>query len=272
MVVPKSSVPMTLLPRDLCARLGHEAVAIIDAGGYVGPSGQRIELAAMLEAARRGTVEYSPGVEPAAPPVRAGARTQFSVENATVLEVGRRMAEAGPVAALNFASATSPGGGFLSGARAQEESIARSSGLFHCLNGRAMYADQRSKRNAMYADHVVYSRDVPVFRTDAGYLHEPCRLSEVPAVMRVRTEKVLAVAEAHAHPRLILGAWGCGAFGLDPGMMAGVFDEALSRPLVGVFDEIVFAITDWSEARQFIGPFERRFADRVRYTWVPWVP
>ena len=82
------------------------------------------------------------------------------------------MTSDGPVAALNFASATHAGGGCLSGARAQEESITRSSGLFSALEGRNMYAYHCSRRNAMYTDYVIYSPDVPVFRTDSGELLE----------------------------------------------------------------------------------------------------
>jgi uncharacterized protein (TIGR02452 family) len=212
--------------------------------------------------------------------------TRITVENATVLEVGRRMAAAGPIAALNFASADSPGGGWLNRARAQEESIARSSGLYGCLCDQPMYDYHRARLDAMYSDYVIYSPDVPVFRIDDGALldepwtlsiitspavhghgvanYAPHRLPEVENVMRGRTAKVLAVAAAHGHHRLILGAWGCGAFGLAPTMMAGVFRDALRGPFAGSFDEIVFAITDWSEEQRFIGPFQHAFTDSGR--------
>ena len=183
------------------------------------------------------------------------------------------------MAVLNFASATSPGGGFLSGARAQEESLARSSGLFRALQDRDMYAYHREKDDAMYSDYVIYSPAVPVFRTDTGDLLEkpwdlsivtcpavngaaiaryaPERLSEIPDVMTARTTKMLAVAAEQGTRRFILGAWGCGAFGLDPEMMASIFRDAITGPFLGVFDELVFAITDWSPEQRFIGPFRR---------------
>ena len=44
----------------------------------------------------------------------------------------------------------------------------------------------------------------------------PLRMQDVPAVVQQRTARVLTVAAAHDFSRLILGAWGCGAFGLDP--------------------------------------------------------
>ena len=70
---------------------------------------------------------------------------------------------------------------------------------------------------------------------------------------------MLAVASERGHRRLILGAWGCGAFGLDSAMMAGIFAEAL-KEFGGAFDEIAFAITDWSPEQRFIGPFQHVFA------------
>ena len=75
---------------------------------------------------------------------------------------------------------------------------------------------------------------------------------------------MLTVASHQGVRRFILGAWGCGVFGLEPAMMARIFETALRGPLRGVFDEIVFAITDWSPERRFVGPFERRFGSRLR--------
>ena len=80
-----------------------------------------------------------------------------------------------------------------------------------------------------------------------------------PILMRERVRRVLAIAAEQHQRRLILGAWGCGAFGLDADMMAGIFKDSLTEA-AGWFDEVVFAITDWSEERRFIGPFERVFA------------
>jgi uncharacterized protein (TIGR02452 family) len=42
---------------------------------------------------------------------------------------------------------------------------------------------------------------------------------------------------------LVLGAWGCGVFRNDPGLVAGVFADLLARS-GGWFDEVVFAVYD----------------------------
>src|SRR4029077_4484905 len=90
--------------------------------------------------------------------------------NGTTLAAARQLHEQyGPerIALLNFASARNPGGGFLSGSQAQEESLARASGLYASLSRMTDYygANRRSK-SALYTDHMVYSPLVPVFRDD----------------------------------------------------------------------------------------------------------
>ena len=85
----------------------------------------------------------------------------------------------------------------------------------------------------------------------------PHRMGEIAAVMWKRILKVLAVAECHRHKSLVLGAWGCGAFGNDGDVIAGLFRQALEENFRGAFDHVLFAITDWSEDERFIGPFLR---------------
>jgi uncharacterized protein (TIGR02452 family) len=270
-----------LISRERAVELGQETVAILKAGRYRTRTGRVVEIGEALERAVAGTCSYPPSLRlPDAP--RGGHRTRFEVENETTLAVIRRLVESGrrPLA-LNFASAKHPGGGFLSGARAQEESLARSSGLFTCLAGNEMYDYHRGRRDPFYSDYAIYSPDVAILRTDDGELletpylcsiltapavnanavaqHVPERLAEVPAAMRARIARVLAIAAIHGHEVLILGAWGCGAFGNDSEVIAGLFRDALTGPFEGVFAGIVFAITDWSPERRFIGPFQRAF-------------
>jgi uncharacterized protein (TIGR02452 family) len=71
---------------------------------------------------------------------------------------------------------------------------------------------------------------------------QPEHLPDVPSILTRRAARVLAVAAAHGHRRLALGAWGCGVFGNDPATVAAAFAAALrDSPW---FDEIVFAVLD----------------------------
>ena len=70
---------------------------------------------------------------------------------------------------LNFASAKSPGGGFLNGARAQEEYLARSSCLYQCIRWNPMYAFHRANDDPLYTDYAIYSPGLsPSFATIAA--------------------------------------------------------------------------------------------------------
>lgn len=73
--------------------------------------------------------------------------------------------------------------------------------------------------------------------------------------MHERIEAVFAVAAEAGHNALVLGAWGCGAFGNDASRVAELFADALER-WQGCFAEISFAVLDSSAERRFIGPFE----------------
>jgi len=60
-------------------------------------------------------------------------------------------------AALNFANGIHPGGGFLHGARAQEEALCRSSALYETLVGDPMYVYHAARPRPDSSDWVIYS-------------------------------------------------------------------------------------------------------------------
>jgi uncharacterized protein (TIGR02452 family) len=207
-----------------------------------------------------------------------GRTADIECANETTLSAARRLEN--PVA-LNFASAKNPGGGFLSGATAQEESLARASGLYACIRDDPMYAHHRMG-DAIYTSWAIYSPAVPVFRDDDGRLldrpwtcafltapavnakvvleRDPSRGPEIRAAMEERIDRVLRIAAVHGHESIVLGAWGCGVFGNDPGEIAELFEAALRGPHSGNFRRVVFAILDRSVSEDTLGPFRRRFA------------
>jgi uncharacterized protein (TIGR02452 family) len=266
------------IPRDLAGRLGEEAVAISKAGKYVGPAGE-VEITAHVTASLKKTRYYAPEHDHPAPQTGTH-QTKFEVTNETTLSAHRRhQAKGHNVVSLNFASATHPGGGFLSGARAQEEYLCRSSALYLTLKDWPMYGYHRAKGGCLYSDAMIYSPDVPVFRDDehgllpspyhASFITSaaplakhasPAEINQLPTVLRERIAKILSVAQAHGHDSLILGAWGCGAFGNDGHQVAELFHRALTVDFAGAFKEVTFAIVDTSPEQRFISPFAQRFA------------
>jgi len=263
--------------RDLAVQLGEEAVAISKAGRYVGPAGA-VDIATGVKDCVQATVHYT--AEHAHPSPAIGPHTtSYEVTNETTLSAHRRhLAKGHKVVSLNFAAATNPGGGFLTGARAQEEYLCRSSALYVSIKDSPMYAYHRREGHKRYSDAMIYSPDVPVFRDDEhGLLPTPYlasfitsaapltkhlnpeELVHIPEILRTRIRKILTVAQAHGHDSLVLGAWGCGAFGNDGHQVSAFFKQALEVDFKGAFKEVTFAIVDTSPEKKFIGPFAERF-------------
>ncbi len=92
--------------------------------------------------------------------------TQFEVWKCSSLKAILQLAEEEDqekLMCLNFASAKNPGGGFVSGAEAQEESLARTSGLYDSLLQCWEYYDtHRAMESCFYTDMMIYSPKVPV--------------------------------------------------------------------------------------------------------------
>lgn len=263
----------------------REAVEIQNRGWYRLPNGTTVSIEKALQRAQNGTRLYVPedfdalwdGLEPGT------VKTAISVQNTSTLEAARELRRRYErVGLLNFASARNPGGGFLGGARAQEESLARSSGLYTCLLQQPeFYAYHRELRSCLYSDRVIFSPEVPVFCDDnhrplpapytvsmltsaavnVGALerNEPQNMRLVEAVMARRVRMVLAVAATQKLEALVLGAWGCGVFRCDPELIARLFAEALAEPpIAGQLTEVVFAIMNpRSGPDKNISAFER---------------
>ncbi len=265
------------------AGIAKETLAVIERGTYVAPSGAQVVVRDSIDAAIAGTILYTPEALDDLPGAAQGtAPPQVEVRAETTGEAGRRLVQTEQVphvVALNFASARRPGGGFLGGARAQEEDLARCSALYPCLRSQRGYYDaNRSSPSLLYTDHIIYSPAVPFFRNvDLRFLEQPFPLSiitapapnagealsrdpsagpEIRRVLEARALDVIAVAAAHQHRCLVLGAWGCGVFRNDPAQVAQAFAGALDR-FIGSFDRVVFAIHDPGGSN--MRAFERQF-------------
>ncbi|PZG04859.1 TIGR02452 family protein [Nonomuraea aridisoli] len=242
-------------------------------GAYTTPEGVEVVVGPALEAALAGTVSHAPGdpVEPPAP--RPGVRTTFEVTPEGSLQAARRLHldGAGHIAVLNFASARNPGGGYLGGAKAQEEDLCRHSLLYFCLlRAPDYYAAHRASPDLLYSHRVIWSPGVPVHRGNGGGLvadpfpvsfltspapnagevlrRDPGRREEIRRALHERAGRVLGVAARHGARRLVLGAWGCGVFRNDPREVAAAFHEHLTGAYATAFDQVVFAV--WDRAKE----------------------
>lgn len=272
--------------------VANETVRIASDGHYTLPSGERVSIAQAVAKAVSGTKLYRPddyaGLTLPAEARRA-EKTFIEVTGETTAEAARRLVEEdgfAHVAALNFASAKNPGGGFLRGAKAQEEDLARCSALYACLvTQRGYYDENRACASMLYTDHLIYSPDVPFFRDERlELLPKPFVVSVITspapnageelqrdagAGPRVRTtlarraEQVLRVCARHGHRALVLGAWGCGVFKNDPCVVAEVFAKCLSGPpFERAFERVVFAVYDTSKEQRNRRAFDEQFGSR----------
>jgi uncharacterized protein (TIGR02452 family) len=286
-----------VIDRSTAAKLGAQTVRLVEQGCYENARGERVPLADHVAACVAGTELIRPAdwnaiekraASLAARDTVAGRTAVVEVTLETTLAAARRLRErADDVLALNFASAKNPGGGFLGGSRAQEESLARSSALYASLLAQPVYYEaNRAGPRAVYTDHAIYSPRVPVFRDDTGTLLDaPYDVSFVtmPAVnvsamrqhgrldqdvigrtMERRIHCVLALAAARDHRVLVLGAWGCGVFGNDSHLIAGIFAETLGAGIGACFDHVTFAVFDPSPDQAKYAAFRERLTAAAR--------
>ncbi|MEU9105698.1 TIGR02452 family protein [Streptomyces xanthophaeus] len=265
--------------------IARENAQLLAAGGYRTGSGRQVSLAAAVADAKAGTRIYGPNqIIPGGNPMAGSRPTVVEVTGESSTAAARRLAADGSgaaaVAVLNFASARNPGGGYVRGAKAQEEALCRASALYETLlEAPEYYEVHRAGRSTFYTDRVIHSPGVPVFRDDRGELleepfragfltspapnagtirrQEPERVAEIPEALARRAELVLQVAALHGYPRLVLGAWGCGVFQNDPAEVAEAFRALLAGPFARVFERVVFGILDRKPDTR--AAFERAF-------------
>lgn len=203
---------------------------------YINTENERIDIAKELEISKKETTLFTPeqlSELTLAPMPEVHFDTQFETWRCSSLKAILDLAageDQEKIMCLNFASAKNPGGGFINGAEAQEESLARTSGLYESLlQAWDYYTVHRAMESCFYTDTMIYSPRVPVFRKDKGELlpkpvlcnfitspavnagvvkrQEPEREKEILGAMDIRTDKMLSLALHHGNETLILGAW-----------------------------------------------------------------
>jgi uncharacterized protein (TIGR02452 family) len=263
-------------------KIADETLAACELGQYKTRSGKTLDIEDALDEAVVETEFVGPEDDFEIESENDCAETVIEITDETTSGAGRRLAaEHSNVAILNFASARHPGGGFLHGAKAQEEDLCRVSGLYTCLSTDQLdeqyYGLNQDCGSSLYTDAMIYTPNVPFFRDEQyNWLDEPYKLSVVtcPApnlnrshgkvgalkpsgiedneevteatveeIFRRRIDRVLSAMVIFGHKNIVLGAWGCGAFGNNPKLVAKVFKEVLeTEKFKKCFDLVVFAI------------------------------
>ena len=214
--------------------------------------------------------------------VQGCEQTIVEVQNIDCLYAGVQLKERGyNPAVLNMASRRNPGGGVVTGAGAQEETLFRRTNLFRSLYQFAPFAGMYGIKTShhqypldrnfggVYTPEAIYFReseqkgyallDNPVslsFITVAG-MNRPDLTAEgmiadyhvEPIKNKIRT--IFRIGLAHGHDSLVLGALGCGAFRNPPRHVARLFHEVMDElEFKNKYRRIVFAILDDHNAHQ----------------------
>lgn len=210
------------------------------------------------------------------------SKTQISLLEISTLEGARLIANSHTpglcprIGVLNFASAKKPGGGFLTGAQAQEESIARSSTLYPTLMTRVAQSfytlhNSQNVKSGYYSHAMIYSPGVIVIRDDQGGWVEPLTIDvltcaavnagvvrqtisnitksekeeKIERLMKERMARILSLFEQQGVRHLVLGSFGTGVFRNDVDVIAKIWGELLLAEKARFsksFERIVFAV------------------------------
>jgi uncharacterized protein (TIGR02452 family) len=278
--------------------IAEQTLAAIEKGSYT-LNGKTYDLAEGVSDAKMSAKYYAPdsllsmwSMPQVTPSSTEGALagTRIDLLEISTLEGARYLRAENPegkIGILNFASAKKPGGGFLNGAQAQEESIARSSTLYPTLRtdtSRQFYTLHSNDKDdhGFYTHAMVYSPKLTIFRADNGDwttpLHvdvltcaavnagvvrkSPLRHSsstnlleeKIEREMKERMARILFLFEKRGVQNLVLGSFGTGVFQNHVEVVARLWASLLTAPTArfkNSFCHIVFAILGNATFRQF---------------------
>lgn len=171
---------------------------------------------------------------------------------------------------LVFGSARNPGGGVLRGSTAQEEDIALSSTWYFNVKDNFEFY-QLLHTDLTYSDKMLYVNEAYVVKDELGHYITPKKVSFIGGtapningmkskgepindkiiyeVFKKRIIGLLSFAELNNHKNFIVGAWGCGVFGLNPQKVSEIFKECIENKIYsGV---LVFAVLDNEQYKLF---------------------
>ena len=212
--------------------------------------------------------------------VEAKTKLRVIVVESDTLDLAKEIFENVGVAplVLNMANETHPGGGYRSGSAAQEENLFRRSDLHFCFAPGEVVVDPADPSRQCYShsmqrlisgvDGSVYISEAPrvcirgsedfndptlgyeLYAKDEAFPFYEMRsaayitskspdLEEVEARRRIRAQ--LASARDSGHRVLVLSAFGCGAFGGTPELVARIYCEEI-RKHEDFFSLIAFGI------------------------------
>ncbi|OBZ69900.1 hypothetical protein A0H81_10110 [Grifola frondosa] len=224
--------------------------------------GRRVQLKSIadrtLEAIERGSFKLNDVTHDLRAGLISSKKNTLYYAPDSLLSSSPRLKPMPRIGILNFASARKPGGGFLSGAQAQEESIARSSTLYPTLRTRVAQefytVHNRDQKGGYYSHAMIYSPGVHIFRDDDGGWVEPVKVDvltsaavnagvarstlhgrvagpaeegRIEKAMRERMARILFLFETQGVRSVVLGSFGTGVFKNNVSLVANIWADLL---------------------------------------------
>lgn len=239
-------------------------------------------------------LEYNPPVINVINPAYSTSELNVVLQKKTVQDVlYENRAEHKHILVLNFASYINPGGGFLNGAIAQEEALCGVTNLYYILNNLgSMYylrhklkiSECESVYNYLYGDDSLFASQITLLvNEDGSFISEnpygfdvlttaAPNLKRILSYCDIKAEDALALCEqsmffrinhimtcilnlSTSYDRIILGAFGCGAFGNDAEYVATLFRDYITNMQSSLeycnFKEIQFVMPDDANYNKF---------------------
>jgi uncharacterized protein (TIGR02452 family) len=284
--------------RTVLRKIAEDTLSTLKDGCYTSGNVQ-YDLKPRINFSKQSTLYYPPDSELSAwasniPISGSTPMTEISILEISTIDGAHLLSSTnhGKIGILNFASAKKPGGGFISGAQAQEESIARSSTLYPTLMtapGQRFYTlHNRDSKGCYYSHAMIYSPRIVFFRDDNGSWTEPIEADvltspavnagvvrktlhgrvagkavevKIEEVMRERMARILFLFERQGIKDVVLGSFGTGVFRNDIGLVARIWADLLAvgdARFKHTFDRIVFAVLGTSTFDKFKDAFDHR--------------
>jgi uncharacterized protein (TIGR02452 family) len=214
--------------------------------------------------------------------------TKIFLVSADCLEVGIVLSEKYSVGHLNMASYSRPGGGYITGASAQEESVMRRSNCHLCIDPinfsqtTSSYTNKydNCKDTNLYPikyDEIIYVPNMMVIKhcemLKYKLLDKPILINALvcPAIKKFHYQKfdeedikmteykidlILRTAIKYKHTAVVLGAFGCGAYHNPPEIIANICNRVVKK-YDGYFDIIVYAIINDQNGKYNVESFSK---------------
>lgn len=254
--------------------LYKNTIRIVQKGVYVSPNGNEIRIDGLDGNMLDGTKFYGKKVEIDHDDFPRYETQIKVVDNDCIYEAKKLIDDGLKPCVLNMASFSTPGGGVVNGAAAQEENIFRRTNIlkslyqFHHIGDNYGIKQREERYPLEYNYGGIYTPKVTVFRysedKDYQLMDEPFCIdvvtlaaikkpriengkivSWVQKVIKNKIKQILDIALENGNDSLILSAFGCGAYGTPPEEMAMLFADVLaSEEYEGLFKSIRFAILD----------------------------